>query len=330
MNPCKAITQLQRQNTCHFIYVKVTQEVSYIIYYTTSFVNTFDRIIANQKLKILFNSDNFKLVKIQLEKSSNPAIFIRHILETCELPTKNVDKLPKSPSAGHRSDQQPFREDPASAFSQDVVYGTEEFEFLRQRSRRKLQEVTLQEWLRENESIAFERLNGLKGMREEVQRLQKRLVEQLELGDLLYDCGWNIEHYRGCLKSLERLANTHAEQMRNLRGRIVVFAQKSGVSLDGHVMLFTGDVQYTWLESIRNIATQDEYRKKVPSYELALSQVLRNIVVSRRKFMPKAQVVHYASHLQKLTTTMLDYLTTHAFPKTWPDSLDCFEIVVES
>lgn len=85
-----------------------------------------------------------------------------------------------------------------------------------------------------------------------------------------------------------------------------------------------------YFQSIRNIPKQDEYRKKVPSYELALSQVLRNIVVSRRKFMPKAHVVHYASHLRKLTTTMLDYLTVHAFPKTWPDNLDCFEIVVES
>lgn len=43
-------------------------------------------------------------------------------------------------------------------------------------------------------------------------------MEQLKLKDLQYDCGWNIEHYRGCLKSLERLANTHAEQMKSLEG----------------------------------------------------------------------------------------------------------------
>lgn len=135
-----------------------------------------------------------------------------------------------------------------------------------------------------------------------------------------------------------------------------MFAQKSGVSLDGHVMLYTGDVQYNWLDVtiifishpihtdtqmtdpkmfppfqfIGNISKQDEYRKKVPSYELALSQVLRNIVVSRRKFMPKAQVVNYASHLRKLTTTMLDYQTMYSYPKSWPVNLECYEIVVES
>lgn len=31
-------------------------------------------------------------------------------------------------------------------------------------------------------------------------------------------------------------------------GRTIVFSQSSGVSLDGHVMLFTGDVQRTWLD----------------------------------------------------------------------------------
>lgn len=46
--------------------------------------------------------------------------------------------------------------------------------------------------------------------------------------------------------------------------------------------------------------------------------------------MPKAQVVHYASQLTKVTTSMLDYLTFHKYPKSWPDSLKDFEIVIES
>lgn len=59
--------------------------------------------------------------------------------------------------------------------------------------------------------------------------------------------------------------------------------------------------------------------------------MLRQIQVARRKFMPKAQVVHYAEHLCKVTTSMLDYLTTHsAYPKSWPENLENFEIVIES
>lgn len=46
--------------------------------------------------------------------------------------------------------------------------------------------------------------------------------------------------------------------------------------------------------------------------------------------MPKAQVVHYAAQLRKVTTSMLDYLTFHAYPKQWPESLKNFELVIES
>lgn len=162
------------------------------------------------------------------------------------MPLKHIASLPNRSTPSPSENK--YREDPASEYANDVVYGTEEFEFLWQRSQKKFQEFTLAQWLQENQNLAMERLNGLKDMRDDIERLQKRLLEQLKLNDIQYDCGWNIEHYRGCLKSLERLASTHAQQMSSLAGRVVVFAQKSGVSLDGHVMLFTGDVQYTWLE----------------------------------------------------------------------------------
>lgn len=81
-----------------------------------------------------------------------------------------------------------------------------------------------------------------------MQRLEKSIVAQLQLKDIQYDCGWNVEHYRGCLKSLERLAQMHEKDMVQLKNRTLVFAPCSGVSLEGHVMLFTGDVQRNWLD----------------------------------------------------------------------------------
>lgn len=84
------------------------------------------------------------------------------------------------------------------------------------------------------------------------------------------------------------------------------------------------------LQFIKNISKQDDYLKKIPSYELALSQVLLDICIARRKFMPKAQVVNYAAQLCKVTTAILDYLTYSKFPKTWPETLKDFELVIES
>lgn len=47
--------------------------------------------------------------------------------------------------------------------------------------------------------------------------------------------------------------------------------------------------------------------------------------------MPKAQVVHYATYLRKVTTSLLDYLTEYAhYPASWPTDLSNFEIVIES
>lgn len=65
-------------------------------------------------------------------------------------------------------------------------------------------------------------------------------------------------------------------------------------------------------------------------YESTLSQVLLNIKISRRRFMPKALAKNYSSHLKRLITTLLDYLTKKQFPESWPESLEGFELVVES
>lgn len=68
----------------------------------------------------------------------------------------------------------------------------------------------------------------------------------------------------------------------------------------------------------------------IPAYEYALSQVLRNIKIKRRKFMPKTQAMFYASYLRKVTTALLDYQGRNKYPDEWPDSLQNFEIVIES
>lgn len=123
-------------------------------------------------------------------------------------------------------------------------------------------------WLQGNLKLAHERSDSLSDLREDVEKLEESITRRLKLKTIKYDCGWNIEHYRGCLKSLERLVNMHENDMKQLEGnyllksvfgspikidflfsgRNLVFAPISGVSLEGDVMLFTGDVQRNWLD----------------------------------------------------------------------------------
>jgi hypothetical protein len=81
-----------------------------------------------------------------------------------------------------------------------------------------------------------------------VNKLKERVKTRLQLQEIKYECGWNVEHFSGCLKSLDKLADLHESDMCLLKKRILVFAPFTGISLDGHVMLFTGDVQSNWLD----------------------------------------------------------------------------------
>lgn len=76
------------------------------------------------------------------------------------------------------------------------------------------------------------------------------LIVDYKLKAIQYDCGWNVEHIRGCLKSLFKISNMLEENRKVLEGRTIVLSHASGVSLEGHIMLFTGDVQHTWLDVI--------------------------------------------------------------------------------
>lgn len=77
-------------------------------------------------------------------------------------------------------------------------------------------------WLKDNINVALSRSKDLDGLKEEVSKLQKSLAERLMIKEVRYDCGWNYEHYRGCLKTLERLANMHGKHMEVLKGTICV------------------------------------------------------------------------------------------------------------
>lgn len=276
--------------------------------------------------------DSFKLIQIRLERTQEPKMVIKKLLESCNLSTDYIETIKSVQNSNTQNVAAAYGSYRTSASPYgDIKYGSEfqDFEFtFREKSKNDRKE--LRSWLKNNKSEALARSKDLDSLKEEVSKLQKSLGERLMLKEVRYDCGWNYEHYRGCLKTLERLANMHAKHVDVLKGRIVVFAPFTGVSLEGHVMLFTGDVLNNWLDFIKNISKHDSFLKKIPNYETALSQVLRNIKIGRRKFMPKQQAVDYAGHLTKVTTNLLDYLTTNKFPKSWPEDLSDFEIVIES
>ncbi|XP_063702507.1 T-cell activation inhibitor, mitochondrial [Culicoides brevitarsis] len=280
------------------------------------------------------NTEN-TLVNVPLERTLDTKKVIKGILEACKLATDQVDKLQTDFESIYYAQEaqrsKKSRKNTSGFEKYDEFYGTgDEFQFFWYQASKKREETTLLPWIRKNRIEAIKRSDAKMLLTVEVNKLRDELSDRLKLKNLIYDCGWNLEHFRGCLKALERLHELHSSEMHNLTGRTVVFASFTGVSLEGNVMLFTGDVPTNWLELIKNLPKHDMYLMKIPAYEYALSQVLLKIRVARRKFMPKAQANAYTSHLRKVTTSLLDYLSMRKYPKTWPETLEDYELVVES
>lgn len=188
-----------------------------------------------------------RLVRVPIERTLDTKRVVKRILESCDLSTEYVDKMKSSAKEPpkHRQSMDYHQESPPpGVFDEDVIYRD---------IKRSQDERSLSAWLRGNLDLALERQTALVGLREEIQKLRQKLMARLRLQDLRYECGWNIEHFRGCMKSLEYIADMHAQDMRFLEQRILVFAPFTGISLDGHVMLFTGDVKHNWIDVSRRV-----------------------------------------------------------------------------
>ena len=185
-----------------------------------------------------------RLVRVPIERTVNTKLVVKKILESCELSTEYVDKMKDAkgppPPPPPRDFSHEYPPPPPGVF--------DETEFVYRDVKKAQEDKNLSGFLRENITLAQVRQESLVGLREEIHKLRLELVEKLNLQDLRYECGWNIEHFRGCMKSLEYIANLHSKDMRHLEKRILVFAPFTGVSLDGHVMLFTGDVKHNWID----------------------------------------------------------------------------------
>ncbi|KAI8422589.1 hypothetical protein MSG28_006377 [Choristoneura fumiferana] len=161
--------------------------------------------------------------------------------------------------------------------------------------------------------------------------MKRKVEEKKAIENVKYDSGWNISLIRGALQSLVALASQHSQLMNNnLTGRTIALGQFTGVSLDGDVFLNIIDVRNEWMSLIKKVSQEDSALTQIPHYEEALSGILRDIHICRRKFMPKVSAHQYCSHLRQLITSIGDfYGRGKKIPSSVPESLRKYEIVVE-
>ncbi|KAJ8672504.1 hypothetical protein QAD02_003763 [Eretmocerus hayati] len=274
----------------------------------------------------------FTLVNIQLNEQDVRKAIIS-ILKTCNLPTTFVDKIKEERQSNSNSSSNQSRG--GHTFSgEDIDFSQWEDDpmYASILMRRKVNTVpdTLKAYLDRNVNDAHIKFEACKPVRSEVQKLESILCKDLGLKHIIWDCGWNITHYRGCLLAFQALAQQHPEPMEVLRDRTLVFANDTGIGVEGNVMLNSGEVRHNWLDLIKNVKKYDAVLLRLPAFEKAVSRVLLDIKVGRRKFMPKVMVSQYESQLRQLITTLSDYQGRRSYPSSWPESLSSYEIVIEA
>ncbi|XP_063236843.1 T-cell activation inhibitor, mitochondrial [Bacillus rossius redtenbacheri] len=269
---------------------------------------------------------SFRSVKISLTQRDLRKTVLS-ILRSCDLPTSYVDGIAaRRPAKKSR----PKRAEPRYRTTYEDRDTSFDAEQMQQQVNKTKDDQTLGEWLERNAAEARGKLEASRPVREEVERLEQALVHGLGVRAVLGDCGWNAAHFRGCLISFQSLARHHPEVMHVLRGRTLMFSSDTGVSLDGHVMLNSGEVRNNWLDLLKNVHAQDSVLRRIPAFERAVSTVLRDIQIVRRKFQPKVMAESYEKHLRRMVTSLSDYQGRRGYPGHWPQSLARYELVVET
>lgn len=261
---------------------------------------------------------NLHTVDLRLNKPSLRDT-VHGILSVFHLPTKYVDSLPQQPNKPDRKIMWS-----RSFYDNATIFNPEEELSTVQKK------DDLYSWLVKNMGEAEKRLAVSEPVRKDIANLQKQLVEELGLTKLTWQRGLGTTHLRGCLQGLRSLMMHHHEVKDIIRGRAVHFGNETGVSFEGGVILSTSEVRNQWLKLIVKLPEQDAILQRIPDMQKAVSNALRDIQITQRKYQSYVLLENYIQHLRRLVTALGDYRGRDAFPKNWPESLSSLQLVVES
>ncbi|GBN72455.1 T-cell activation inhibitor, mitochondrial [Araneus ventricosus] len=170
---------------------------------------------------------SFKHVNIQLLGKDIHRV-LHNILSTCHLSTDYLDDLEKS-RPKQVSQARPKQTSSAQTSSEkfDQRWWNEARQTVEDIERCIWNEpdVDFRSWLVQNIDKALRRLQMCQPLREETERLRNELREVHHLKDIVWNCGWGITHFRGCLQSFQRLVQQHPSQILPLKGRTLVFGR---------------------------------------------------------------------------------------------------------
>ncbi|XP_008431045.1 T-cell activation inhibitor, mitochondrial isoform X3 [Poecilia reticulata] len=205
---------------------------------------------------------------------------VMNVLTSCSLPVEHMERHEKSFGTCQSGP------DGGESFHRPIKWDKSYYTFTgfrdpeQELQQTKRMEPTLHGWLRNSEPDATKKHNASLPRREELSRLKKELCEKFLLANIRWQRSWGVAHKCSQLQSLTRLSHQNPEDLINLQGHTVVFADQSGMNASGDVMLGTMDVHHQWtklfqqLPSYRSLQQQTDWLKERISCLLGGSQVI--------------------------------------------------------
>ncbi|XP_037726862.1 T-cell activation inhibitor, mitochondrial [Drosophila subpulchrella] len=281
-----------------------------------------------------------RLVRVQVDRSLlDPRAVIRNILRSCKLLPKEKEHNQVGQRQEHEMEKElekvlrkeelkPVREKVRPPQAPAAVQ--KNFSALKDSLFKDTQgEHSLDTWMRQ--ALARFQTFEVTSLRTKIEALESLLVQLLGIRGTRYDCGCNMERYYHCLRNLQELSEDRkvTSQLGALRNRYVVFAPYTGISLEGDVMLFSGDSPLGWLAFLAEMRLHEEQLKLVPLYEKALSAVLLGIRIERRKVPePGCEARAYAGSLKRVIRAVSEHLKLEESVQELPASLQDHQLAI--
>ncbi|XP_017048356.1 LOW QUALITY PROTEIN: T-cell activation inhibitor, mitochondrial [Drosophila ficusphila] len=275
-----------------------------------------------------------RLVRVQVDRSLlDPRAVIRNILRSCKLlpkeqePEEEMVKELEKVLTKKKSKPSRERVRPPQSPGQRNFYALKEL--FKDSQQQQQQEHSLDTWVRQ--AVARSQEAEATSLRSKIEALEGSLLQSLGIRGTRYDCGCNMVRYHDCLRSLQELSQdqVNANQLAALRNRFVAFAPYTGISLEGDVMLFSGDSSAGWLSFLSEMRLHEEQLKLVPLYEKALSAVLLGIRIERRKVPdPGCEARAYAGSLKRVIRAVTEHLKLEESVQDLPATLQDHQLAI--
>ncbi|KAM6893381.1 T-cell activation inhibitor, mitochondrial [Xenentodon cancila] len=240
-------------------------------------------------------SPGFRTVSFTLH-TSDVLSTVMNVLASCRLPVEHMKDLRGSSEASKGPSE------PGVPFYRPIRWDKSYYSFTGFRDpEMELQqatrvEPTLELWLRNNEPQATRKHHASLPRREELSRLEEELVHRFDLAGIRWQRSWGVAHKSCQLQSLSRLAQQNPEDLLNLQGHTVVFADQSGMNASGHILLGTMDVHHQWTKLLQQLPSYRSLQQQTDWLKERISLLLGGMTVVHMERLGPVQSItaHYS------------------------------------